>query len=143
VLNLFYYALGDSLGLTPADNKELAVHALGGCVCLLKEFLLEQQLLAQGCFNTYIPPDFSAANSRTGLNYANTMVIDAVTIKNLRLFGEGSLINVLDHCCTAFGKRYIFHFVLLIFSYILSQGYVFLDCCANGFADHLVVKSLL
>ncbi|KYQ47660.1 putative DNA mismatch repair protein Msh6 [Trachymyrmex zeteki] len=100
-----YLNEGDSLGLTPADNKELAVHALGGCVCLLKEFLLEQQLLAQGCFNTYIPPDFSTASSRTGLNYANTMVIDAVTIKNLRLFGEGSLINVLDHCCTAFGKR--------------------------------------
>ncbi|XP_018403551.1 PREDICTED: probable DNA mismatch repair protein Msh6 [Cyphomyrmex costatus] len=100
-----YLNEGDSLGLTPADNKELALHALGGCVSLLKEFLLEQQLLAQGYFNTYIPPDFSTANSRTGLNNANTMVIDAVTIKNLRLFGEGSLINVLDRCCTAFGKR--------------------------------------
>lgn len=100
-----YLNEGDSLGLTPADNKELAIHALGGCVYLLKEFLLEQQLLAQGCFNTYTPPDFSAASSRTGLNYANTMVIDAVTIKNLRLFGEGSLIGILDRCCTAFGKR--------------------------------------
>lgn len=104
-MNYFCHASGDSLGLTPADNKELAVHALGGCVYLLKEFLLEQQLLAQGCFNTYTPPDFSAASSRAGLNYANTMVIDAVTIKNLRLFGEGSLISVLDRCCTAFGKR--------------------------------------
>ncbi|XP_011703725.1 PREDICTED: probable DNA mismatch repair protein Msh6 [Wasmannia auropunctata] len=100
-----YLNEGDSLGLTPSDNKELAIHALGGCVYLLKEFLLEQQLLAQGCFNTYIPPDFSAASNRAGLNYANTMVIDAVTIKNLRLFGEGSLISVLDRCCTAFGKR--------------------------------------
>lgn len=97
--------LGDSLGLTPANDKELAVHALGGCVYLLKEFLLEQQLLAQGCFNTYIPPDFSAANNRAGLNYTNTMVIDAVTIKNLRLFGENSLNSILDRCCTAFGKR--------------------------------------
>ncbi|XP_011644133.1 probable DNA mismatch repair protein Msh6 [Pogonomyrmex barbatus] len=100
-----YLNEGDSLGLTPADNKELAIHALGGCVYLLKEFLLEQQLLAQGCFNTYIPPDFSAASNRAGLNYANTMVIDAVTIKNLRIFGEGSLTNALDRCCTAFGKR--------------------------------------
>ncbi|XP_071562945.1 probable DNA mismatch repair protein Msh6 [Temnothorax nylanderi] len=100
-----YLNEGDSLGLTPADNKELAIHALGGCVYLLKEFLLEQQLLAQGCFNTYTPPDFSAASSRAGLNYANTMVIDAVTIKNLRLFGDGSLIGILDRCCTAFGKR--------------------------------------
>lgn len=93
------------MGLTPADNKELAVHALGGCIYLLKEYLLEQQLLAQGCFNTYSPPDFSAMSNRAGLNYANTMVIDAVTIKNLRIFGEGSLNNVLDRCCTAFGKR--------------------------------------
>ncbi|EFN63608.1 Probable DNA mismatch repair protein Msh6 [Camponotus floridanus] len=100
-----YLNEGDSLGLTPASNKELAVHALGGCVYLLKDFLLEQQLLAQGCFNTYIPPDFSAANNRAGLSYTNTMVIDAVTIKNLRIFGENSLNSVLDHCCTAFGKR--------------------------------------
>lgn len=92
------------MGLTPGDNKELAVHALGGCVYTLKEFLLDQQLLAQGCFNTYVPSDFSA-NSRAGLNYANTMVIDAVTIKNLRIFGEGSLNSVIDRCCTAFGKR--------------------------------------
>lgn len=103
--NYHYYESGDSLGLTPANNKELAVHALGGCVYLLKDFLLEQQLLAQGCFNTYIPPDFSAANNRAGLNYTNTMVIDAITIKNLRIFGENSLNSVLDHCCTAFGKR--------------------------------------
>jgi DNA mismatch repair protein MSH6 len=81
------------------------MHALGGCVYLLKEFLLEQQLLAQGCFSTYTPPDFSSAGNRIGLNHASTMVIDAVTIKNLRIFGEGSLNSVLDRCCTAFGKR--------------------------------------
>lgn len=97
--------VGDSLGLTPADNKELAVHALGGCVYLLKEFLLEQQLLAQGCFGTYTPPDFSVAGNRAVLRNASTMVIDAVTMKNLRIFGEGSLSSVLDRCCTAFGKR--------------------------------------
>ncbi|CAL1689622.1 unnamed protein product [Lasius platythorax] len=106
-----YLNEGDSLGLTPADNKELAVHALGGCVYLLKEFLLEQQLLAQGCFNTYIPPDFSAANNRAGLNYTNTMVIDAITIKNLRIFGENSLNSILDHCCTAFGKRLLHEWI--------------------------------
>ncbi|XP_050450854.1 probable DNA mismatch repair protein Msh6 [Cataglyphis hispanica] len=106
-----YLNEGDSLGLTPANDKELAVHALGGCVYLLKEFLLEQQLLAQGCFNTYIPPDFSAANNRAGLNYTNTMVIDAVTIKNLRLFGENSLNSILDRCCTAFGKRLLHEWI--------------------------------
>lgn len=102
MIQIIFVTSGDSLGLTPADNKELAIHALGGCVYLLKDFLLEQQLLAQACFNTYIPPDFSAASN---LSLANNMVIDAVTIKNLRIFGEGSLCSVLDRCCTAFGKR--------------------------------------
>ncbi|CAK9830154.1 Probable DNA mismatch repair protein Msh6 [Anthophora retusa] len=99
-----YLNESDSLGLTPAENKELAVHALGGCVYLLKKYLLEQQLLAQECFKTYIPPDFSSETS-TASKFANNMVLDAVTINNLRIFGEGSLMKTLDRCCTAFGKR--------------------------------------
>ena len=94
----------DSLGLTPADDKELAVHALGGCVYLLKECLLEQQLLAHERFKTYVPPDFSSQSS-AGSKFANNMVLDAITINNLRIFGEGSLMKALDRCCTAFGKR--------------------------------------
>lgn len=65
--------LDDTLGLTSADDKELAVHALGGCVYLLKEYLLEQQLLAQGRFKTYTPPDFSNEKS-VASNFANNMV---------------------------------------------------------------------
>ncbi|KOC69993.1 putative DNA mismatch repair protein Msh6 [Habropoda laboriosa] len=99
-----YLNQSDSLGLTPAEDKELAVHALGGCVYLLKEYLLEQQLLAQGRFKSYIPPDFSSESS-TASKFANNMVLDAVTINNLRIFGEGSLMKTLDRCCTAFGKR--------------------------------------
>lgn len=96
-----YLNQSDSLGLTPADDKELAVYALGGCVHLLKECLLEQQLLAQARFKTYTPPDFSNET----LKFANNMVLDAITINNLRIFGEGSLMKTLDRCCTAFGKR--------------------------------------
>ncbi|XP_043250330.1 probable DNA mismatch repair protein Msh6 [Colletes gigas] len=95
---------GDSLGLTPDDDKELAVHALGGCVYLLKEYFLEQQLLSRGRFKLYVPPDFSSEPSKT-TKFANNMVLDAVTINNLRIFGEGSLMKTLDRCCTAFGKR--------------------------------------
>lgn len=99
-----YLNQSDSLGLTPADGKELAVHALGGCVYLLKEYLLEQQLLAQGRFKSYVPPDFSSESSTT-TKFANNMVLDAITVNNLRIFGEGSLMKTLDRCCTAFGKR--------------------------------------
>ncbi|XP_076238982.1 DNA mismatch repair protein Msh6 isoform X2 [Calliopsis andreniformis] len=99
-----YLNPGDSLGLTPADDKELAVHALGGCIYLLKDYFLEQQLLAQGRFKSYIPPDFSNQSSTTS-KFANNMVLDAITINNLRIFGEGSLMKTLDRCCTAFGKR--------------------------------------
>ncbi|XP_060820764.1 probable DNA mismatch repair protein Msh6 [Bombus pascuorum] len=99
-----YLNQNDTLGLTSADDKELAVHALGGCVYLLKYYLLEQQLLAQGRFKTYTPPDFSNEKS-VASNFANNMVLDAITINNLRIFGEGSLMKTLDRCCTAFGKR--------------------------------------
>ncbi|XP_031845386.1 DNA mismatch repair protein Msh6 isoform X2 [Nomia melanderi] len=98
-----YLNQGDSLGLTPADDKELAVHALGGCVYLLKDYFLEQQLLAQARFKTYIPPDTS--NESSEAKFANNMVLDAITINNLRIFGEGSLMKTLDRCCTPFGKR--------------------------------------
>ncbi|KAF7387459.1 hypothetical protein HZH68_013136 [Vespula germanica] len=100
-----YLSEGDSLGLTPAEDKELAVHALGGCIYLLKEYLLDQQLLAQSQFKTYIPADSLSENARTETKLMNNMVLDAITINNLRIFGEGSLMKTLDHCCTAFGKR--------------------------------------
>ncbi|XP_012286624.1 probable DNA mismatch repair protein Msh6 [Orussus abietinus] len=101
-----YLSEGDSLGLTPAEDKELAIHALGGCVYLLKEYLLDQQLLAQGRFKTYVPPDYNNNQSNHSMILANNMVLDAITINNLRvLTGEGSLISTIDRCCTAFGKR--------------------------------------
>ncbi|XP_015439440.1 PREDICTED: DNA mismatch repair protein Msh6 [Dufourea novaeangliae] len=99
-----YLNEGDNLGLTPADDKELAVYALGGCVYLLKDYFLEQQLLAQARFKSYIPPDFSSQSSGA-TKFANNMVLDAITINNLRIFGEGSLMKTLDRCCTPFGKR--------------------------------------
>ncbi|XP_043480249.1 probable DNA mismatch repair protein Msh6 [Leptopilina heterotoma] len=97
-----YLNPGDSLGLTPAEDKELAVNALGGCVYLLTHYFLDQQLLAQARFKSYIPPDFGT----DGTKFANSMVLDAITINNLKILdGEGSLMKSLDRCCTAFGKR--------------------------------------
>lgn len=58
------------MGLTPAEDKELAVNALGGCVYLLREYFLDQQLLAQARFKSYIPPDFASG----GTQFPNNMV---------------------------------------------------------------------
>ncbi|XP_033224554.1 probable DNA mismatch repair protein Msh6 isoform X2 [Belonocnema kinseyi] len=97
-----YLNPGDSLGLTPAEGKELAVNALGGCVYLLRDYFLDQQLLAQARFKSYMPPDFTSG----GTQFPNNMVLDSITINNLKILtGEGSLMKMLDRCCTAFGKR--------------------------------------
>ncbi|XP_012252115.2 DNA mismatch repair protein Msh6 isoform X2 [Athalia rosae] len=99
-----YLSPGDSLGLTAADGAELAVSALGGCVYHLKASFIDQQLLAQCRFETWTPPDDQ--DHRKSGKLANNMVLDAITINNLRVLdGAGSLIRTLDHCCTPFGKR--------------------------------------
>ena len=69
--------LGDSLGLSAAENVELAVNALGGCVYLLRDYLLDQQLLSQGRFKSYIPLDFSSS-SDAGSKHANCMVVGVI-----------------------------------------------------------------
>ncbi|KAH0568272.1 probable DNA mismatch repair protein Msh6 isoform X1 [Cotesia glomerata] len=95
----------DTLGLSPADDKQLAVNALGACVYILSDYKLDQQLLAQKKFQTYVPPDMNVADGKITGPLAN-MVIDAVAINNLNILrGSCSLLTILDHCCTAFGKR--------------------------------------
>lgn len=49
------------------------MNALGGCVYLLRDYLLDQQLLSQGRFKSYTPPDFSNT-SNAGTKLANCMV---------------------------------------------------------------------
>ncbi|XP_057339297.1 probable DNA mismatch repair protein Msh6 [Microplitis mediator] len=92
-------------GISPAKDKTLAVHALGVCVYLLTESVLDHQLLAQKKFETYIPPDLNVVNGQRVGPLVN-MVIDAATIENLNILGSSpSLLTSLDHCCTDFGKR--------------------------------------
>ena len=70
-----FFIIGDSLGLTPAEENELAVNALGGCVYLLKSYQLDYQLLSQGRFKTYVPPDFSVENTtKSETQFAYNMV---------------------------------------------------------------------
>ncbi|XP_058798802.1 probable DNA mismatch repair protein Msh6 isoform X3 [Phymastichus coffea] len=88
----------------PIDDKELAIAALGGCVSTLKEYLLDQHLLSQGIFKTYSPPSFDVTTNKT--KFSHNMILDAMTLNNLKILGtEGSLIKILDHCCTPFGQR--------------------------------------
>lgn len=100
-----YLNPSDHLGLTPADNKELAVNALGGCLFILKDYILDEQLLAQKNFQTYVPPDMTINRDKVD-ELPTSMVLDAITISNLNILGKtDSLLHLLDHCCTAFGKR--------------------------------------
>ncbi|KAJ8674769.1 hypothetical protein QAD02_010555 [Eretmocerus hayati] len=94
---------------TPAQNMDLALHALGGCVYLLKDYQLDYQLLTQGLFKLYTPPGFSdktEPKSVKSTRFGHNMVLDSMTINNIRILGEdGSLIKALDQTCTMFGKR--------------------------------------
>ncbi|KAM6127957.1 DNA mismatch repair protein Msh6-like [Pterocles gutturalis] len=106
----------DSLGLTPGENSELALSALGGCVFYLKKCLIDQELLSLANFEEYVPVDIDTAKTMiSGSFFAKTdqrMVLDGVTLMNLEVLQngtngttEGTLLERIDSCCTPFGKR--------------------------------------
>ncbi|NWH87331.1 MSH6 protein, partial [Aegithalos caudatus] len=106
----------DSLGLTPGENSELALSALGGCVFYLQKCLIDQELLSQANFEEYIPVDIATVKSMGSSSlFARTgqrMVLDGVTLMNLEVLQngtngttEGTLLERIDSCCTPFGKR--------------------------------------
>lgn len=106
----------DSLGLTPGENSELALSALGGCVFYLKKCLIDQELLSQANFEEYVPVDIATAKAMSSSSlFAKTgqrMVLDGVTLMNLEILQngtngttEGTLLERIDSCCTPFGKR--------------------------------------
>ncbi|KAM8810267.1 DNA mismatch repair protein Msh6 isoform 1-T1 [Eudromia elegans] len=106
----------DSLGLTPGENSELALSALGGCIFYLKKCLIDQELLSLGNFEEYVPVDMDIAKTASSSSvFAKTdqrMVLDGVTLMNLEVLQngtngttEGTLLERIDSCCTPFGKR--------------------------------------
>ncbi|OXB82828.1 UNVERIFIED_CONTAM: hypothetical protein H355_010398 [Colinus virginianus] len=106
----------DSLGLTPGENSELALSALGGVVFYLKKCLIDQELLSLANFEEYVPVDADSARTASSSNFfARTdrrMVLDGVTLMNLEVLQngtngstEGTLLERIDSCCTPFGKR--------------------------------------
>eukprot|EP00112_Aurelia_sp_Birch-Aquarium-sp1_P001465 Seg1159.3 transcript_id=Seg1159.3/GoldUCD/mRNA.D3Y31 product="DNA mismatch repair protein Msh6" protein_id=Seg1159.3/GoldUCD/D3Y31 len=103
----------DTLGLTASDDYQLAVSALGACICYLKKCLIEEELLSMCQFEEYIPVDsLSQPRVHTGFpEKRRKLILDGVTLANLDIVNngdgglEGSLLEQLDHCCTPFGKR--------------------------------------
>ncbi|XP_058658782.1 DNA mismatch repair protein Msh6 [Ammospiza caudacuta] len=106
----------DSLGLTPGENSELALSALGGCVFYLKKCLIDQELLSQANFEEYVPVDIATAKTTSSSSLfgrtGQRMVLDGVTLMNLEVLQngtngstEGTLLERIDSCCTPFGKR--------------------------------------
>ncbi|XP_034620215.1 DNA mismatch repair protein Msh6 isoform X2 [Trachemys scripta elegans] len=106
----------DSLGLTPGENCELALSALGGCVFYLKKCLIDQELLSLANFEEYVPVDTDVVKAKGSSSFfAKTnqrMVLDGVTLANLEILQngttgttEGTLLERIDICCTPFGKR--------------------------------------
>lgn len=60
---------------TPVHEKELAVSALGGCVSVLKEYMVDQQILSQGQFQTCVPPELASNDqSLSRTKFATNMV---------------------------------------------------------------------
>lgn len=102
----------DHLGLTPAENYELALRAFGATVWYMTKCLIDEQIIAVAQYFVYVPPDnygdiqLQASKSVANVNRNRHMVLDSITLSNLKVCnGEGSLLSALDHCCTKFGKR--------------------------------------
>lgn len=108
---------GDALGLTPAENCYQAIKALGGCVIYLTDSLLDIQILGMAQFASYSPPDvlnktLSQETKVEKWEGGNTMVLDAITLRNLRIVqDEGCLFDKLNYCTTHMGKRLLYQWV--------------------------------
>lgn len=85
-----------------SESYENALGALGACIWYLKNSELDVQVLSMAQFEIYVPLDSQ------NLSQNKEMIIDSVSIENLKLLGgSGTLQKTLDYCQTAFGKRCI------------------------------------
>ncbi|XP_063701987.1 probable DNA mismatch repair protein Msh6 [Culicoides brevitarsis] len=95
----------DSVGLTPANDFILTLKSFGGMLWYMQKSLIDQQVIDSAQYIFYNPPDVEAAAENKQPENKN-MVLDAITLQNLRVFGEEmSLYRTMDFCCTKFGKR--------------------------------------
>ncbi|KAK6167624.1 hypothetical protein SNE40_021604 [Patella caerulea] len=102
-------AKGDSMGMTAADDYELAVSALGAMTWYLQYCLLDEELLSMKKFEEYKPLDRKVKAVEFDQKH---MVIDGITLTNLDVAEnsvsgdqQGTLLHKLNFCSTPFGKR--------------------------------------
>lgn len=106
----------DTLALTPGDNSELALSALGASIFYMKKCLIDQELLSMANFEEYVPVDVDLEKAQSANSFfaktSQRMVLDGVTLTNLEILQngtngsiEGTLLEKLDTCFTPFGKR--------------------------------------
>ncbi|XP_033727077.1 LOW QUALITY PROTEIN: DNA mismatch repair protein Msh6-like [Pecten maximus] len=104
----------DALGLTPGDDYNLAIRALGAVTWYLQYSLLDQELLSMNNFEEYSPLDDAEVKECKKETFGGRqhMVLDGVTLANLDITEnsasgtlEGTLLEQLDHCNTPFGRR--------------------------------------
>lgn len=108
----------DHLGLTPNSRYRLALKALGGCLWYLTKCVIDEQIMAMARFNYYIPADAKIEDMDKVIakvamkNYNKHMVLDSITLSNLKIVGEDrTLFSTLDSCCTKFGKRLLHYWI--------------------------------
>jgi len=103
---------GDTLGLAASDTYQYAVSALGACTWYLKKCCIDEELLSMSQFEEYIPTDSVAKRVNKNNTMSQYMILDGVTLTNLDIVinndgnTKGTLLELLDHCTTPFGKRY-------------------------------------
>ncbi|XP_037908419.1 probable DNA mismatch repair protein Msh6 isoform X2 [Hermetia illucens] len=115
----------DEDGLKSKKVYELCVNALGACIWYMQQCLIDQRVLSMASFKIYTPPDVRITTTEDDIkpvvDHRRYMVLDAITLSNLRLIGgELSLLNTLDQCCTKFGKR-LLHFWVCCPSYSVNE----------------------
>ena len=93
--------------LQTLKNKEadLAMSAFGMSIAFLEDALISKQTITPGSYQIYQPESKSC--------YLDNMVLDSQALQHLEIVEaadgklEGSLLNYVDLCQTAFGKRQI------------------------------------
>ncbi|VDK33025.1 unnamed protein product [Taenia asiatica] len=104
----------DTLRRNVLPEYELAVRCLGAVVFYLRYCLTDTEILSLGLIQEYHPVDVSPARAFGQPFYERqvNMVLDSVTMENLEILTsnfngtlEGTLLERLDSCCTAFGRR--------------------------------------
>jgi DNA mismatch repair protein MSH6 len=83
------------------QNNPLAMSALGGCISFLHQLMLDEELVSLRNFKKF-----------DVLAHANSLILDGRTLLHLEVLEndrdmgtEGTLLEILDHCQTPFGKR--------------------------------------